>query len=54
MGPWFFVSDRLEAALPQGRRLRYAGRREAAAPAGGSMRLHKQRQGKLLFDAFTD
>jgi 2-oxoglutarate dehydrogenase E1 component len=54
MGPWFFVSDRLEAALPRGRRLRYAGRREAAAPAGGSMRLHKQRQGKLLFDAFSD
>ena len=38
----------------RGARLRYAGRREAAAPAGGSMRLHKQRQGKLLFDAFTD
>ena len=54
MGPWSFVSDRLEAALPQGRRLRYTGRREAAAPAGGSMRLHKQRQAKLLFDAFSD
>ena len=54
MGPWFFVRDRLEAALPKGQRLRYAGRKEAAAPAGGSMRGHKQRQAKLLFDAFSD
>jgi 2-oxoglutarate dehydrogenase E1 component len=54
MGPWSFVQERLQAALPKGHALRYAGRREAAAPAGGSMRLHKQRQAKLLFDAFTD
>jgi 2-oxoglutarate dehydrogenase E1 component len=54
MGPWTFVRDRLEAALPKGQRLRYAGRKDSAAPAGGSMRLHKQRQAKLLFDAFSD
>ncbi|RIL04634.1 MAG: 2-oxoglutarate dehydrogenase E1 component [Proteobacteria bacterium] len=54
MGPWTFVRDRLAAALPKGAALGYAGRRDAAAPAGGSMRLHKQRQAKLLFDAFTD
>jgi 2-oxoglutarate dehydrogenase E1 component len=52
MGPWFFVHDLLQAQLPNGITLRYAGRPAAAAPAGGSMRLHKQRQGKLLFDAF--
>jgi 2-oxoglutarate dehydrogenase E1 component len=54
MGPWLFVHERLEGALPKGQRLGYAGRKEAAAPAGGSMRLHKQRQARLLFDAFTD
>jgi 2-oxoglutarate dehydrogenase E1 component len=54
MGPWFFVHDLLQAQLPKGITLRYAGRQAAAAPAGGSMRLHKQRQGKLLFDAFHD
>jgi 2-oxoglutarate dehydrogenase E1 component len=52
MGPWFFVHDLLQAQLPKEIALRYAGRPAAAAPAGGSMRLHKQRQGKLLFDAF--
>jgi 2-oxoglutarate dehydrogenase E1 component len=52
MGPWFFVHDLLQAQLPKGITLRYAGRPAAAAPAGGSMRLHRQRQGKLLFDAF--
>jgi 2-oxoglutarate dehydrogenase E1 component len=52
MGPWFFVHDLLQAQLPKGITLRYAGRSAAAAPAGGSMRLHKQRRGKLLFDAF--
>jgi len=54
MGPWFFVQERLQAQLPKGITLRYAGRKEAAAPAGGSMRQHKQRQGKLLFDAFHE
>jgi 2-oxoglutarate dehydrogenase E1 component len=54
MGAWFFVREPIEAVLPAGQRLRYAGRREAAAPAGGSMRVHKKDQGKLLFDAFTD
>ena len=54
MGPWFFVHDLLQAQLPRGITLHYAGRSAAAAPAGGSMRLHKQRRGKLLFDAFHD
>jgi 2-oxoglutarate dehydrogenase E1 component len=54
MGPWYFVHERLQAQLPKGVTLRYAGRKDSAAPAGGSMRLHKQRQGKLLFDAFHE
>jgi 2-oxoglutarate dehydrogenase E1 component len=54
MGPWQFVQDFLEPQLPKGIPLGYVGRRAAAAPAGGSMRVHKQRQGKLLFDAFHD
>jgi 2-oxoglutarate dehydrogenase E1 component len=54
MGPWTFVRERLETQVPKGLALRYVGRKEAAAPSGGSMRLHKQRQAKLLFDAFTD
>ncbi len=52
MGPWFFVHELLQAQLPKGITLGYAGRAAAAAPAGGSMRLHKRRQSKLRFDAF--
>jgi len=48
MGAWTFVQARLEDLLRPGQRLGYAGRRASAAPAGGSMRLHRERQTMLL------
>jgi len=51
MGPWTFVSPLLYE-LVSGREFRYAGRAEAASPATGSMRIHKQEQARLLADAF--
>jgi 2-oxoglutarate dehydrogenase E1 component len=54
MGAWSFVRERLRAALPSDLELGYAGRREAAAPAGGSMRMHRLRQAALVAEAFGD
>jgi 2-oxoglutarate dehydrogenase E1 component len=53
MGSWTFVQARLEDLLRPGQRLAYAGRRASAAPAGGSMRIHKERQAILLEAAFA-
>ena len=52
MGGWSFVRDRIEASLPDGVRLRYAGREPAASPAVGSMRVHRAEQANLLAAAF--
>jgi 2-oxoglutarate dehydrogenase E1 component len=52
MGGWSFVRDRLEALLPGGATLHYAGRAPAASPATGSMRVHKAEQAQLLATAF--
>ena len=54
MGGWTFVHELVEAVLPPGRRLEYAGRLAYAAPAGGSMRLHRKRQSTLIAQAFGD
>jgi 2-oxoglutarate dehydrogenase E1 component len=54
MGPWFFVRDRISAALRPGLALGYVGRREAAAAAGGSLRVHRQQQAALIAGAFAD
>jgi len=48
MGAWTFVQARLEDLLRPGQRLGYAGRRASAAPAGGSMRAHRESQAMLL------
>ncbi|MBW2316039.1 MAG: 2-oxoglutarate dehydrogenase E1 component [Deltaproteobacteria bacterium] len=48
MGAWTFVQARLEDILRPGQRLAYAGRRASAAPSGGSMRVHRERQAMLL------
>ena len=53
MGPWFFAAPRLKEVLPEGIKLEYAGRPEAASPATGSMRIHKQQQAQLLRQAFA-
>ncbi len=54
MGAWTFVRERLQDVLRDDQRLAYAGRKPSAAPAGGSMRLHRKRQGRLLAAAFGD
>ena len=54
MGAWSFVRERIEPLLPAGRSLGYAGRAAYAAPAGGSMRLHRKRQAALIAQAFGD
>ncbi len=54
MGAWTFVRERLQDVLRDDQRLAYAGRTPSAAPAGGSMRLHRKRQGRLLAAAFGD
>ena len=51
MGPWTSVRRRLREACA-GRTFSYAGRPEAASPATGSMRIHKQEQARVLEDAF--
>jgi len=48
MGAWGFVQARLEDVLRPNQRLGYAGRRASAAPSGGSMRIHRERQNALL------
>jgi len=53
MGAWTFVRERLQDALLPHQKLRYAGRRESASPAGGSPRVHKQEQAALVAAAFA-
>jgi 2-oxoglutarate dehydrogenase E1 component len=52
MGAWTFVRERIQGALLQAQKLAYAGRRESASPAVGSMRTHKEEQAALLVAAF--
>jgi 2-oxoglutarate dehydrogenase E1 component len=52
MGAWTFVRERIQGALLPRQKLAYAGRRESASPAVGSMRVHKQEQAALLAAAF--
>ena len=54
MGGWTFVRELLEGSLPDGVAFGYAGRPAYAAPAGGSMRLHRKRQAALIAQAFGD
>ncbi len=51
MGAWGFIRHRLAAIL--GAEPRYVGREEAASPAIGSFRLHKEEQEKILEEAFA-
>jgi len=51
MGAWTFVRERLQGILRPTQRLAYAGRREAASPAAGSGRVHKQEQVALVASA---
>ncbi|HEX9951375.1 MAG TPA: multifunctional oxoglutarate decarboxylase/oxoglutarate dehydrogenase thiamine pyrophosphate-binding subunit/dihydrolipoyllysine-residue succinyltransferase subunit, partial [Rubricoccaceae bacterium] len=48
MGAWTFVQSRLDALLPDGARVEYAGRAAAASPATGSASRHVKEQEALL------
>ncbi len=54
MGGWSFVREQIDESPVAGVALRYAGRPAYAAPAGGSMRVHRKRQGELIAQAFGD
>jgi 2-oxoglutarate dehydrogenase E1 component len=54
MGAWTFVRPRLRGVLGDKAPLSRAGRPEAASPAAGSPRIHKQQLEQLLEDAFGD
>ena len=54
MGAWNYLHGRLQQILGERGKLGYAGRKPSAAPAGGSMRLHRRRQKRLLDIAFGD
>jgi 2-oxoglutarate dehydrogenase E1 component len=51
MGGWAFLRPRLAEII--GREPRYVGRPEAATPATGSHRLHKEEQERLIAEAFS-
>ncbi len=53
MGAWFFVRERLQRLLARKQKLAYAGRPEAASPATGSGRLHREGQAALVGAAFN-
>jgi 2-oxoglutarate dehydrogenase E1 component len=47
-GAWYFIRDRLTAALSPGQTLLYAGRPNMAAPSGGDYHRHLERQKELV------
>ncbi len=53
MGAWSYVHERLRELLPDGTKLRYAGRHRSASPATGSHRRHLKEQAALVHDALT-
>ncbi len=52
MGGWHYMAMRLPDILGRRRRVRYAGRDEAASPATGSYKQHAHEQADLLDGAF--
>ena len=52
MGAWTFVRDRIQGALRPTQKLAYAGRRESASPAVGSMRIHREQQAAVVASAY--
>jgi 2-oxoglutarate dehydrogenase E1 component len=53
MGAWAFARERLYAELRPKQKLTYAGRRESASTATGSMRIHREEQAALIDSAFA-
>jgi 2-oxoglutarate dehydrogenase E1 component len=56
MGAWRFLAPRIGALLEQtdrkDKRIRYAGRAEAASPAAGYLKIHQREQQQVLDDTF--
>jgi 2-oxoglutarate dehydrogenase E1 component len=52
-GAWYFVRDRLSAALAPKQRLLYSGRPIMAAPSGGDYHRHVERQKQLVDGALN-
>ncbi|OOH91214.1 2-oxoglutarate dehydrogenase E1 component [Pasteurellaceae bacterium 15-036681] len=52
-GAWYCSKHNFEADLPEGAKLKYAGRPASASPAVGYMSLHTQQQKALVADALT-
>ncbi len=52
MGAWNYIQPLLRELLPDTVPFSYVGRRQSAAPAAGSMALHKQELAKFLEEAF--
>jgi 2-oxoglutarate dehydrogenase E1 component len=57
MGAWSFIGPKIGATLDAlGKsdiRVRYAGRREAASPAAGYLKIHEKEQKQIIEDALT-
>ena len=52
MGAYTYVAPRLQALLPRALQLKYVGRTEAAAPAAGYSKLHRQELAAIFTDLF--
>lgn len=52
MGAWLFLRCRVNMPLPDGKELKYVGRREYSSPAHGSLKKHTERQKRLVREAF--
>jgi 2-oxoglutarate dehydrogenase E1 component len=50
-GAWSFVRERIEAELPEGAALRYAGRPERSSPAEGYPAAHAREQARIVAEA---
>ncbi len=51
MGAWHFLADRIRETILPTQKLRYAGRKESASTATGSLKRHQTEQEELLKDA---
>jgi 2-oxoglutarate dehydrogenase E1 component len=53
-GAWYQIKHHLQAVLPKGRELHYAGRTRSASPAAGHMAEHIEELKQLLADALVN
>jgi 2-oxoglutarate dehydrogenase complex dehydrogenase (E1) component-like enzyme len=51
MGPWSFMEPRLARVVPEGVRVRYAGRPERASPSEGYLSAHVVEQARIVGEA---